>query len=258
MADVRASGQQAWSLNSTALKHIRDTGEDPPGIPILDPGGLDGLDLFDRDPFPIMTLKRSTGMHYELVPPLQPWSWRRMLNAMTDATLKQVVGPGIIGISCEPLPGSYDNARRHAAKVLKFVYAEDAPVPVWDFVVRRADGSRCRFHPSQTSSTIKISENLGAAIYERRGPTKGKGESDGRGTYRRMENNTYHESGAFRNPNPKYPAHLHPPKGKGKEGKGTKPSAASVLPRQQPPPSDEPNPNPLTRYPLVIPAVVRK
>ena len=95
-------------------------------------------------------------MRYELTEPEQPWPWRRMLNGMRPETLERVVGPGIIGICCKPIHGSYDQARRHAAKVLKIEYAADAPVPLLDFVVFRADGTAVRFHPSQTTTKINL------------------------------------------------------------------------------------------------------
>ena len=101
--NVRASGRQTWSLNNTALKSIRDTHEDPPGTPTTN-----GVDLFDQDPFLIKTLVRDKGMDYQLVEPEHPWSWRAMLNGMTDTTLERVVGSGITGISCKPMPQSYD------------------------------------------------------------------------------------------------------------------------------------------------------
>ena len=143
-------------------------------------------------------------MRYEQREPEQPWSWRRVLNGMRPETLERVVGPGIIGICCKPIHGSYDQARRHAAKVLKIEYAADAPVPLLDFVVFRADGTAVRFHPSQTTTKINISD--AAAAFETEGPSRGKGKSDGRGTYRRMEANNYQERGALYNPNPTYPA----------------------------------------------------
>ena len=40
----------------------------------------------------------------------------------------------------------------------------------------------------------------------------GKGKSDGRGTYRRMEANNYQERGAFYNPKPTFPAATCVPK----------------------------------------------
>ena len=136
----RASGQQAWALNNTALKSIRDTSEDPPGFPLNE-----GVDLFLQDPFLIKTLRLTTGMDYELTEPLQPWSWRGMLNSMREETLERVVGPGITGICCKPIHGSYDHARRHAATQLGVEYAQDSPVPIWDSVVTRADGTAVRF-----------------------------------------------------------------------------------------------------------------
>ena len=124
-----------------------------------------------------------------------------------------MVGPGIIGICCKPIHGSYDQARRHAAKELKIEYAADAPVPISDFVVFRADGTAVRCHPSfaaaggisrtfpASQATTHINICDAAAACETEGPLKGKGKSDGLGTYRRMEANNYQERGAFYNPN---------------------------------------------------------
>ena len=93
-------------------------------------------------------------MHYELTEPDQPWSWRGMLNGMNDATLERVVGLGITGICCMAIHGSYDHARRDAARELGIVYDDwsdqaayegprrAAPVPIWDFVLARLDGTR--------------------------------------------------------------------------------------------------------------------
>ena len=222
VADLRACPKQAWKLNSTALKSIRESGEDPPGHPVMQPGY--GLELFDLDPFPIATLKRTTGMHYELTEPQQPWSWRGMLNGMNDATLERVVGPGITGICCMAMHGSYDHARRNAARELGVVFDNwsgrlgrweaAAPVPVWDFVVTRLDGTRVRFHPSLTNSRIGISDF--AAPFERDGPQAGPGKSDGRGTFRRMEASNYHETGRASNLNardPARPPHIQIPPG---------------------------------------------
>ncbi len=64
--------------------------------------------------------------------------------------------------------GSYDHKRRHAARVGRRPYVSNAPVPVWDFVVDRTDGTRVRFHPDQTRRTISIADM--PFEYERDGP----------------------------------------------------------------------------------------
>ncbi len=142
-AEIRASGKQAWAFNNTALKSIRDTNENPPGFP-----AVDGVDLFDHDAYDIKTLHRTKGMDYDLRDPLQPWSWRSMLNSMVEETLEKDIGPGIVGISCKPIRGSYDHCRRNAAEKLGVHFGAGAPVPIWDFVVVRMDGSAIRFHVS--------------------------------------------------------------------------------------------------------------
>ena len=95
-------------------------------------------------------------MDYEFVDPLQPWSWLSMLKAMQLETKERIVGDGITGISCKPIHGAYDHKRRHAANVLGRPFRTDAPVPVWDFVVTRKDGTAVRFHPNQTQTKIAI------------------------------------------------------------------------------------------------------
>ena len=202
--DIRAGPPpHAWALNNTALKSIRDCGEDPPGYPNIAPGY--GKELFDRDPFPIQTLQRTTGPAFELVGPEQPWSWRGMLNCFDDETLRRLVGPGITGICCMPLPGTYDHARLHAAVALGTVFDDfreeapyegerrKAPVPVWDFVVTRVDGTRIRFHPQLKNKKIGMSDWL--MPMERDGPLAGPGKSDGKGTFRRMQETNYPETG---------------------------------------------------------------
>jgi hypothetical protein len=210
--DIRAGPPpHAWALNNTALKSIRSCGEDPPGYPSIPVGH--GKELFDRDPFPIHTLQRTKGMAFELVDPEQPWSWRGMLNCFDDETLRRLVGPGITGICCMPLPGTYDHARLHAAVALGTVFDDfreeapyegerrKAPVPVWDFVVTRKDGTRIRFHPQLKNKKIGMSDLR--TPMERDGPMAGPGKSDGKGTFRRMQETNYPETGRGRPAVPK-------------------------------------------------------
>ena len=72
----KALETQSWHLNNTALKFIRDSNEDPPGCP-----QQQIIDLF-KDELEIKTLRRGFGEAYELVLPMQPWSWKKMIKAM--------------------------------------------------------------------------------------------------------------------------------------------------------------------------------
>ena len=101
--------------------------------------------------------------------------------------------------------GTYYHARRNAAKELGTVFDDfsegaayegprrAAPVPVWDFVVTRVDGSRIRFHPQLKNKKIGMSDLR--TPMERDGPMAGPGKSDGKGTFRRMQETNYPETG---------------------------------------------------------------
>ena len=114
----------------------------PPGCPTA----LRGVDLFPRIKSFIQAFKRRQGWAYELIEPRLPWSWRGFLNCLDDDTLVPVVGAGITGFRCMPIPGSYDHARRRALSVLQFPLLAGAPVPIWNFVVFRADNSAVRLY----------------------------------------------------------------------------------------------------------------
>ena len=118
-----------------------------------------------------------------------------MLADLTNATLEHIVGPGVRRIVCMSITGSYDHKRHHAARQAGRQYPPDATVPVWDFVVERTDGTRVRFHPSQTKRKVEIADY--DFPLERDGPAAGRGQSDGPGTYRAMLANTHNEVGAF-------------------------------------------------------------
>ena len=114
------------------------------------------------------TLHRTVGMEYELQQLKQSWSWRCMLAGFTDDTFKRIVGPGVRRIVCMPITGSYDHKRHHAARLANIQYPRAAPVPVWDFVVERTDGTRVRFHVNQTKRRVEIADYDFAL--ERKGP----------------------------------------------------------------------------------------
>ena len=133
---------QPFKLNNVALKYIRDSNENPRGVPTTD-----RVDLTDFDPFQIGVLEKGIGMdgsklasysHYWFKDgESQPWSWRQMLAALNAEAKALVLGSnpalGVVRITCEPVAGSYDHKRWHAAQFLGLPYDGDASVPVWDF-----------------------------------------------------------------------------------------------------------------------------
>ena len=239
--DIRriGAGTQPWALNNTALKSLRDSNEQPPGFPVGD--GL--VDLTNLDPFEVYTLHRTVGMEYELQQPRQPWSWRRMLAGFIDATLERIVGPGVGRIVCMSITGSYDHKRHHAARLANRQYPPDAPVPVWDFVVERTDGTRVRFHVNQTKRKVEIADYDFAL--ERDGPAAGRGQSDGPGTYRAMLANTHNEVGAFQPTAAERQANRERARGRGRhtrDGSAHTRGGGGVLPWQRPRSSPVPRP----------------
>ena len=143
--EIRAAGVQDWRLDNTALKTIRSQGEVPPFL------HWSGVDLTHSDPY---------GPEFELVEPQQEWSWRRMLNRFDDVNLRRIIGPGITGIFCKPmgnpLARRYDHRRRHFAHRVSFADIDGEPpcIPVWDFVIKRADGEEVRLHPHQSTKKV--------------------------------------------------------------------------------------------------------
>ena len=141
-----------------------------------------------------------------------------MLAAMDDDTLGRIVGPGITHISCMAIEGSYDHKRHHAARHAGRPHPPEAPVPVWDFVVQRADGSWLRFHPEQTKRKVAVA--AADFDYEREGPYAGRGRSDGPGTYRNMLAQTYNDGGTFKATEAEREANRERARARGRGGHG--------------------------------------
>ena len=64
--DIRKAGNQAWKMNNIALKSIRDSHESPTGPTVW------GVDLFDLDPYWILSLERGQDEAYTLKEPKSP------------------------------------------------------------------------------------------------------------------------------------------------------------------------------------------
>ena len=103
---------QPWKLNNTALKSMRHSNEDCPGCPRPDIPRW-GVSLFSSDTVQVHTLQRGDKTDYELVQPFQPWSWKKMLRSMDEATRIKVIGDGITDICFGPLWDSYDLSLIH-------------------------------------------------------------------------------------------------------------------------------------------------
>ena len=122
------------------------------------------MTLTESDPLDVGVLERTRGTAYTFVENrTQPWSWRSMLASFPDDVLEQVVGCGAVAITCEPLQGSYDHKRHHAARLMEGP-ALSGQAPIWDFVVTQGDGAQVRFHPQQTSSKVGVSSKGGPAF----------------------------------------------------------------------------------------------
>ena len=177
---------QPYAMSSTALKYMRDMNEQPRGEPKAP--AWNGIEITDQDPIPIGVLLRTTGMDYSFqAGATQDFSWRFMFCAMRAPDRETVMGRGdgcgVSRIWIQPMRGSYDHKRCHAAKVLQRPYPTNVSVPVWDFVVERPDGTKWRFHPNQTKNRVEV-----ASMDEppAQPPSRGRGLSDGPGTYRSL------------------------------------------------------------------------
>ena len=137
-------------------------------------------------------------MEYKFKPgETTPWSWRQMLAALSPKVKESVLGSelvlGVVRIICQPVLGSYDHKRWHVALHLGRPYGEDALVPVWDFVITRTDGTMVRFHTNYSNNKVEVAK-VCATKELPKPPRKGKGRSDGRGTYRRIAEGNYDQS----------------------------------------------------------------
>ena len=197
---------QPWKLNNTALKSIRFSNEDCPGCPRRDMPKW-GVSLFSSDTVQVHTLQRGDKTDYELVEPFQPWSWKKMFRSFDEDTRNKIIGDGITDICFGPLWDSYDHKRHNAwndayKRGTGENIPEDVKSPIWDFQVWRKDGSGVRFHPGQTKRKFEVSDCY--SKFETEGPSAGRGNSDGPGTYRRMIRRSYDEpkGGGFANAAP--------------------------------------------------------
>ena len=109
-----------------------------------------------------------------------------MVATLNEDSMKFVVegedgrSRGLIACSFAVRPCSYDHKRCFSMQGPKTHKA------VWDFVLHRADGSGIRLHPNWSSTKVETFDIRGHE-QQVEPPAKGKGKSDGPGTFRKYK-----------------------------------------------------------------------
>ena len=131
------------------------------------------------------------------------WSWLEMVAQLDTTSMELAVnGPngrsgGLVGCSFALRPNSYDHVRQQmpvdqyqkpVADPVAPSLSRDPPptgtkLPIWDFVLHRADGSGLRLHPDHSRTKFGIFELDGHSdpVHP---PPEGPGRSRGPGTFR--------------------------------------------------------------------------
>ena len=93
---------------------------------------------------------------------VQDWSWGFLVASFSRDVARQAVGPGVSMMIRAPIRGTYDHKRHHAIK------QQGRPVgpklPIWDFVLHRADGSGIRLHPQYSTTKVEMFSWEAAAV----------------------------------------------------------------------------------------------
>ena len=88
--ELRTRQLRRSSLHNAALKYLRHTHEDPPGLPTVD-----RVDITHHDPFHIGGLRRGSGVVFTSVEnESQQWSWRYRLAPFSNEVLQQLIARG--------------------------------------------------------------------------------------------------------------------------------------------------------------------
>ena len=137
---------QTWSRPNEALKHYRDLMES-----FLQPLAFESSNL-DLEPDTLLIRQcihdrgadRGAEFHFSRGNDTVPFSWSQMLLA-TDQRFEEVVGVGVVAVKLIARPCSYDRKRAEAWE--QFGCQRWVHVPIWDFLVVRADGTGIALHP---------------------------------------------------------------------------------------------------------------
>ena len=141
-----ADAEQKWELNNNCIQYARWCFERPFGCPTAC-----AVPLIMTEPWAeIIECEHGVGEPHSIQAdgPKRPWSWRAFVNAMKAEEAERVVGPGLVGLSLYPRPGSYDHRRAAVArKHGQDLSACDGRPPIWDFKFDRSHGSSVLAHP---------------------------------------------------------------------------------------------------------------
>lgn len=113
------------------------------------------------------------------------YNWHTLVAHLDNESLEYAVnGPegrsgGILECRFAVRPGSYDHKRQVQAP------GKTCRLPVWDFVLVRADQTQLRLHPNWQGTKVPCLESS-LPIPETQLPRAGLGRSDGRGTFQGM------------------------------------------------------------------------
>ena len=129
------------------------------------------------------------------------WSWLDMIAQLDDASLREVVGGGIITCEFAARPNSYDHKVQYNERELGLVNRNRRQElkAAYDFVLTREDGTGVRLHPAYKGLKIEAYHMDGHAS-QVEPPSRGPGTSDGRGTFRRYSQLGVATSFRFRDP----------------------------------------------------------
>ena len=120
------------------------------------------------------------GPQYRFEPAdMRLWSWWEMVAQMDEKSIKYVVedgdcSRGLVACEVRRRTGSYDHSRQ--------VYTPGPQLTVWDFVLKRSDGTAVRLHPQWSTNKIPTFAVEGQEPTQI--PFAGLGMSDGPGTFR--------------------------------------------------------------------------
>ena len=115
---------------------------------------------------------------------LVAWNWKELVAQLDDESMELVVnGPqghsgGLVGMGFMLRPRSYDHSRQEQLPKGSVMQ------PGWEFVAHRYDGSGIRLHP-RWSHTKFQAYDMDTHDVQVQPPRRGKGKSDGKGTYRK-------------------------------------------------------------------------
>ena len=176
-----------YKKHNEALKALRDTNEDT-----TEPANSQFIRFDHGGWVDVKKVEHLQGMHYWLSDDVERWKWHEMIAMLDEESLRFVVegqngrSGGIIGCGIGPRKNSYDHKRHHALQQLGTHPKGGPKLPIWDFVVRRADDTQVYLHPEYSTTKFKAIELVPLEeLAEHEPPRAGLGRSDGPGTFKK-------------------------------------------------------------------------